>query len=243
MTSINSPDLAAAGAAGPKRADFSSPEDLYRGARGEAYFARQAAAGARAAAMNVFVWAPHVRPSDTILEFGCGGGDLLHALPGTRKVGVEINPTAAAAARARGLEVHERLESVSAASFSRAISSHALEHVESPAATLRGLLRALRPDGELLLLLPMDDWRERGQRQFRPGDFDMHLYAWTPLTLGNLLVTAGFTPREVAVIPHAFPPRIAEQLWRANRDLFHLGARITSVLTKKRQLFARATPA
>lgn len=219
-----------------------SPADLYRGTRGESYFARQAAAGTRAATMNLFVWAPHVRPNDAVVEFGCGGGDLLHVLPGARKVGVEINPAAVARARALGLEVHDSLGALPSAAFTRAISSHALEHVESPAAVLRELRRVLRVDGELLLLLPLDDWRQRGQRQFRAGDFDMHLYAWTPLTLGNLLVTTGFAPREVEVLDHAWPPRMSEQLYRASPGLFHAAARLTSVVMRKRQLFARATP-
>ncbi|HEY0779626.1 MAG TPA: methyltransferase domain-containing protein [Gemmatirosa sp.] len=215
---------------------------FYQGERGAAYFARQAAAGQRAATMNMRFWTPHVRPTDTIVEFGCGAGDLLAALPGDRKVGVEINPAAAARARARGLEVHEGLASLPAATFSRAVSSHALEHVEAPAAVLRELRRVLRPGGELLLLLPLDDWRQRGQRHFHRDDFDMHLYAWTPLTLGNLLVASGFVPDEVRIVTHAWPPRIADALWRASEGVFHATARVTSVLTRKRQLFARARP-
>ncbi|GJG86967.1 hypothetical protein tb265_21480 [Gemmatimonadetes bacterium T265] len=237
------PDVTSSDTRTTDAADVSTPGDLYRGARGEDYFARQAAAGTRAASMNMFVWAPYVGPSDAVVEFGCGAGDLLAVLPGARKAGVEINPAAVARARARGLDVHESLTTLPSAAFSRAVSSHALEHVDSPAAVLRELRRVLRADGELLLLLPLDDWREGGQRRFRPGDFDMHLYAWTPLTLGNLLVAAGFAPREVRVIDHAWPPRVAERLWRASPGLFHLGARLTSVLMKKRQLFARATPA
>lgn len=197
---------------------------------------------ARAAERNLFLWAPHIRPSDAVVEFGCGGGDLLLALPGAYKVGVEVNPAAVARARARGIEMHETATSLPTATFSRAVSSHALEHVESPASVLRELRRALRDDGELLILLPLDDWRHRGQRRFRAGDFDMHLQAWTPLTLGNLLVTSGFTPREIRVVDHAWPPRLADQLWNVSPTLFHAAARVTSILLKKRQLFARAVP-
>src|SRR5690349_16289001 len=92
----------------------SGPAEHYRDARGRAYFARQAAAGARAAYMNRFIWAPHVRAEDDLVEFGCGGGDLLNSLPARRKVGIEINPAAAERARAFGLEVHERLDALPA---------------------------------------------------------------------------------------------------------------------------------
>jgi SAM-dependent methyltransferase len=217
------------------------PADHYRDARGRTYFARQAAAGTRAAYMNRFIWAPHVRADDDLVEFGCGGGDLLNSLPARRKVGIEINPAAAERARAFGLEVHERLDALPAASFDTAISSHALEHVESPVAILRELRRVLRPGGRLVLLLPLDEWRNAGQRHFRAGDMDMHLYAWTPLTLGNLLTVSGFRPDDVSVLAHAWPPRLADALWNRSERLFHLAARATSVLLKQRQLLARAT--
>ena len=239
MTRVDAPHPETAAAAGPKP---TAAGDLYRGERGERYFARQAAAGTRAARMNMHFWAPYIRASDTIVEFGCGAGDLLAALPGSRKVGVEINPVAAERARARGLEVRDSLETLEPHAFTRAVSSHALEHVDAPALVLRELRRVLRPDGELLVLLPLDDWRQRGQREFRRADFDMHLYAWTPLTLGNLLVAAGFAPQEVRVVAHAWPPRLADALWRTSEGLFHATARVTSVLTRKRQLFARARP-
>ena len=100
--------------------------------------------------------------------------------------------------------------------------------------------RVLKKGGELDLLLPLDDWRNARQRTFAADDPDMHFHAWTPLTLGNILVASGFAPTSVRVVNHCFPPRLGEQMWKRSRPLFHLAAKVTSVVLRRRQLFARA---
>ena len=219
-----------------------APEKLYQGERGRAYFARQDQGG-RHSEWNLWLWNRFVRPEDEIVEFGCGGGHLLSRLEARRKVGVEINDAAVASAHARGLEVHTTLGELPDDSFTLAISSHALEHVASPFDTLRELRRVLRASGRLVLLLPLDDWRHPRQRTFRRGDADMHLHAWTPLTLGNLLASAGFDVDRVETLSHAFPPRIGPVLWSLNESLFHAAARLSAVMLRRRQLLAVARAA
>jgi hypothetical protein len=38
-------------------------------------------------------YAPYIRKTDAVVDFGCGGGFLLDALDCGDKMGVEINPT------------------------------------------------------------------------------------------------------------------------------------------------------
>ncbi len=219
-----------------------SPEAYYQGQRGQAYFARQDEAGP-GAVWDLFFWTPYISVSDDIVEFGCGAGHLLSALPGRTKVGVEINPTAAAAAAARGLEVRPSTEGLQSGTFSRAISSHALEHVSSPHSALVELRRLLRPDGELLLLLPLDDWRTRKHRRYEQHDADMHLYTWTPQHLGNLLTSSGFEPLQIDVVTYCWPPRLPQLFWRMSPKIFRAVGHVSARLLKRRQLFARARPA
>lgn len=217
-----------------------SPVRHYQGEEGRDYFLYQEKSG-RNSHWNLFIWENLIAPEDELLEFGCGGGQLLNLLPARRKIGVEINPVAVEHARAYGLEIHESLAELAPASFDKVISSHVLEHVESPCATLAELRRLLRPTGRLILLLPMDDWRTPIHRRFKPDDVDMHLYTWTPLTLGNLLKSAGFRPINVEVLTHCWPPRGGSLFQRIHPRVFHWASYWTAVLLKRRQLLAVAS--
>lgn len=218
--------------------------EKYLGELGEAYFQRQNATGILASRYNQFIFEPYISERDDVLDFGCGGGHLLQVLnPGT-KTGVEINPAARARAAQLGISVFSSLEELGSKTFSRIVTSHALEHVPSPYEVLAQMRRFLRPDGLLLWLSPMDDWRARHQRSWTANDADMHLYTWTPLLIGNLLSAAGYVPHSVSVLSHACPPAIvSERLWKISPSLFHSIARICAIVRKQRQIFVVASTA
>ncbi len=215
----------------------------YQGQRGDSYFSRQNPSGLAAARYNLWLFEPYISADDTILDFGCGGGHLLSALHARSKTGVELNPVARGVAAGQGLTVFSSLDQIKGERFDRIITSHTIEHVGDPLHTLTQLRVLLKPTGLLIWLSPMDDWRTRSQRNWHPDDPDMHLYTWTPLTIGNLLTTAGFLPLSVRIVTHAIPPRLHERLWNAGPKLFHAAARLWSVISKRRQILAVARPA
>ncbi|HEY6564170.1 MAG TPA: class I SAM-dependent methyltransferase, partial [Pirellulaceae bacterium] len=157
------------------------------------------------------LYRPHIRPQDELLDFGCSDGGVLAHLAARRKIGVEINPHARALARSRGLNVLATLDEVES-TFSRIISGHCLEHIPNPAMTLERLRELLRADGLMILNLPLNDCRDARHRQWRPGDENMHLHAWTPLTLGNLLWVCGFQPCSIRVVRRTYPARWGQSL-------------------------------
>jgi SAM-dependent methyltransferase len=210
----------------------------YRGDAAAGYLAYQRGIGALGAELNRWKFEPHVGPGDAVVDFGCGTGGLLERLDAASKVGVEVSEPARREARARGLEVVASTSELGDATADVAISNHALEHVLAPLDELRELRRVLRPDGRLVLWLPIDDWRS--QRRTEP-DPNHHLYAWTPLLLRNLLAEAGFDVVEARVVTHAWPPATA-RLARLPRPLFDLLARCWAVLRRRRQLTAVAVP-
>lgn len=221
-------------------AEINSDIGRYVGEQGREYFCQQVKTGKHIALWNSFLWQSHISENDDVLDFGCGGGFLLSGLRARKKVGVEVNPAAIEVAKQLGIEVVSRIDQLPPKSFSKAISNHALEHVTNPFDTLRQIRSALIPGGQLYLLLPLDDWRSRHQRVSKIDDSDMHLYTWTPRSLGNLLITAGYSLRFIRVINHAYSPVAPELIWSLSPSIFHSMAWLTAVLLRRRQLFARA---
>jgi SAM-dependent methyltransferase len=141
---------------------------------------------------------PHISPSDTVLDFGCGTGGILKNIPCGRRLGVEINEASVAEARGAGIAVFSDLALIKSESVDVAITHHALEHVAEPHTVLLHLLRIVRPGGKLIVAVPAEPPRARKFRTWRPVN-DVHLYSWSPLTLGNLLTACGFTVQKAVV--------------------------------------------
>jgi SAM-dependent methyltransferase len=141
----------------------------------------------------------YVKPTDVLLDFGCAGGNLLAGLSAARRIGVEINDRARAAAVERfGIEAYRSLAEVEPGIVDVAITNHTLEHLASPYDALLQIKPTLKPGGKLVIIVPIDDWR--AQKRWRPGDINRHLFTWTPLNLGNLLDEAGYVVDEQRII-------------------------------------------
>jgi len=162
----------------------------YCGQSGVQYYEYQSQWGEIAGQIIARKFERHIRPSDVVLDFGCGGGFVLNSLACHRRLGVEINPIARRAAETREVDCFETLDDIENGLIDVAISHHSLEHVPSPLGILREIQRKLKPGGLLLAVVPIDDWRN--QKRYDPTDISHHLYTWTPLLLGHLLYEAGF---------------------------------------------------
>ena len=209
----------------------------YREGLGRAYFEYQDAAGELGARLDRWKFEQSVLPTDTVVDFGCGGGGLLAGLSAARKIGIEVNEPAREAARGRGIEVVRASTELDDEIADIVISNHALEHTLAPFDELCGLNRILKSGGRLVLWLPLDDWRSH--RQIK-NDPDHHLYTWTTLLLRNLLVEAGFDVRDCRVVRHAWPPFPAA-FARLPKRAFDLSAFAWSIARKRRQLMAVGT--
>lgn len=208
---------------------------------GSAYFAWQKSAGEKGALYNRRFFAPFVEPEHRVLDFGCGGGYLLRALPCRSKTGIEINPAAQAEARALGVEAASTVAELDGREFDVAISSHALEHVANPYDVLVSLKKLLRAGGRLVLLLPLDDWRNEWVKGAWNGpDMNGHPYAWTPRLLGNLLAACGFEPAFIRVVNQVWPARFDRLFWSLGPAVFEAASSLSSVLLRRRQLWAVA---
>ena len=151
---------------------------------------------------NLFKFIPYIRPEDRVLDFGCGGGFLLHDIQCAAKAGVEVNPSARNHAEQLGLKVFTDVREVPNEFATVVISNHVLEHTECPLEVLRSLVPKIRDDGRVVFVVP----HQRPNEQYVETDRDQHLYTWNPLTLGNLFKAAGYVDIKVDSIRHMWPP-------------------------------------
>ena len=94
------------------------------------------------------------KPGERVLDLGCGDGALTASLVAVGAVvtGVELDPSMAAAARARGLAVVERsmTELEFDGAFDAVFSNAALHWVRDQQAVAAGIHRALVPGGRFV---------------------------------------------------------------------------------------------
>jgi 2-polyprenyl-6-hydroxyphenyl methylase/3-demethylubiquinone-9 3-methyltransferase len=150
-----------------------------------------------------------LRPTDVVLDVGCGNGHHLLALaPHIRRgIGVDLSPGMIGVARARvcgspwqrrlsfAVDNGEELAQVAPASVDAAICIGALEHMLDKAAVLASVYRVLRPGGRFFCLTP--DGQHPWYRTIAPllGLATKHLSTDRFLTraeLAGMLRRAGF---------------------------------------------------
>ena len=145
----------------------------------------------------------HATEEMTVLDFGCGAGVLLSVINCKYKIGVDINESALAEAKKIGInEVHLSLNSLKQNSIDLIISNSALEHVPNPHEVLSKLYNILKPNGKIVFRVPHETlgW------SYKPGDWNYHLYTWSPMAIGNLINDVGFTEIKVSIERSKRPP-------------------------------------
>lgn len=209
------------------------------GAAGEEYFAYQRRDVKRNSWVSLRFFAPHISPDDTVVDYGCGTGWMLKQMDARVKLGVEPNPNAREFAASLDIATVASPKEVESEFADVVVSSHAIEHALSPFEEFKQMRRIVKPDGKVVICLPIDDWRK--QRRIDPNDPNHHLYTWTPLLLSNLLGEAGLKVETAKAFSYLqSPPN-----WRVDRlpqPMFDLVARIHGICVRYHQLVAVARP-
>lgn len=151
------------------------------------YFEWQKSCGTWGGIYDSIKFSEFVKPNDTLIDFGCGGGYILEKMPCAEKAGIEINPVARQFCLSKNLNVKESLDEIPEEWASIIISNHVLEHVPHPLSVLMDLKKKLKPKGKIIFIVPS----ERNIR-YIPGNIDQHLYTWAEVNLGNLFKFAGY---------------------------------------------------
>jgi SAM-dependent methyltransferase len=171
----------------------------------------------------------YISNNNEVLDFGCGGGYLLKNIECKKKVGVEINSSAAETARKNGLEVYKYVEDVPDNYVDTIISTNALEHTHHPLDELKKLYKKLKSNGKIIFVVPC----ENISYKYKPNDINQHLYSWSPMCIGNLFVLAGFSVIESKSYIHKWPPHYRKIAKIGGRKIFDIACRIYGQIERK----------
>jgi len=169
----------------------------------------------------------HIDAGDTVLDFGCGTGGILHHLKCAHKIGIEVNAPSVSEAQARGLEIHEDLSAINDGAIDVVISYHAIEHVLSPSQHITEINRVLKSGGKAILIVPSENPASSRFTTWNKNDPDHHVHSWTPLSFGNLIAQCGFDIEKSHRSPIGYSKYI-RPLANINEALFQIARRITA---------------
>lgn len=137
------------------------------------------------------------RIAGKVVEFGAGLGQNLSVIQADEKWAVDINTTSQKSCTAQGFRWHGSVDQLPDGYFHLILSRHSLEHVPSPLEILTALHRKALPGGRFFLVVPYEGMDV--PRCLDRQDEHAHLYAWSPMTIKNLLLEAGWRVQRVTV--------------------------------------------
>ncbi|MES9993180.1 MAG: methyltransferase domain-containing protein [Candidatus Thiodiazotropha sp.] len=169
-------------------------KERYQGEQGREYHGKK-----REIPDKAFPWvtrlrwekiAPHVKPTDIVMEYGVGFGWNIAKLDCQQRLGFDLAQHLAPQLSKQGIDFVADTSTLAASTVDVMVCHHVLEHVPSPLEVLAEIRRLLKQDGKLLLFVPYE--KERRYRRYDPQEPNHHLYAWNVQTLGNLVSDSGF---------------------------------------------------
>lgn len=172
---------------------------------------------------------PHIRETDSVLEYGVGFGWNLATIKCKARFGFDVSEFLAPKIRALGIEFVSDIKSIAGDSINVVICHHTLEHIINPSEALREIHRLLCPGGRLLLYVPFE--QERRYRRFDPAEPNHHLYSWNVQTLGNLVSDCSFKVEEAKLGEFGY-----DRFAAVSADKFHLGESGFHILRKSLHL-------
>lgn len=149
-----------------------------------------------------------VLPEDKVLEIGCGTGaflKILHARQRHSPVGLELNEEAVQKARLSGLSVYKELVqhyvNDKESFFDMVCCFQVLEHIANVRDFVQSALKALKPNGRLVVCVPDNDsfikYDKTNALNFPPH----HMGLWNAKSLTNMGIHFGLEVEAIRIEP------------------------------------------
>lgn len=180
------------------------------------YFEWQKRIGEFGAKIKVKMFEKYIHPTDTVVEFGSGGGYLLKLLKAKTKTGIEINESARKHAETLGMHSVATADEIEDEYADVIISTSVLEHVENPLGELKKLYRILKENGKIVFHVP----NESCDTEYQRSEINNHLYTWNCLNIGNLFKAAGFFVYSVEKVQEVWPEHYEKISTEMSDELF-----------------------
>jgi len=223
---------------------FAEDKNNYTGPAGNQYFLHvgQDDLNHLGHRLNSKFFLPYLTKHMDVLDFGSGNGSLAKVISQNVKscCGIEINEHARDVSKSvNNIKTFASISKVAeeCKKFDAIISNHVLEHIHNPRDTIIELSKLLKSDGVLILMLPIDDFRNSQNANWVKGNVDRHLHTWTPLLLGNTLEDAGLSPHKIEIVNYAWSYRF---FFLGDGILQKMVCSLLSRCLRRRQLFAIA---
>ncbi|MFD2207947.1 methyltransferase domain-containing protein [Kiloniella antarctica] len=174
---------------------------------------------------NSYKFKKFISTTDTVIDFGCGGGFLLNNLACKNKIGIE--PNLAATNSIKDFDIQhfyspkEACEVLGTEFADIIISNNALEHTLNPLQELKDLNLLLKKGGAIHFVVPCDSI----SYEYNPKDINYHLFSWSPQNLGNLFTEAGYNVEFSKPYIHKWPPKY-QKIARFGWPIFNIACRI-----------------
>jgi len=175
------------------------------------------------------IFTPYITKNNEILDFGCGGGNLLKRIACKKRIGVEINEIALIVAKENCDEVYRFLDEVPNDYVDVIISNNAIEHTHNPLDELKKMYNKLRKNGKIIMVVPCENICFK----YKPNDINQHLFSWSPMNIGNLFSLAGFSVISSKPYIHKWPPFAPTIAKIGGRFLFNILCRIYGQINRK----------
>lgn len=99
---------------------------------------------------------PHLNSRTSFLDVGCGEGALLQQLAGWGFTNLHgVDPFVDASVKDRAVTIHKAKLADLTGSYDVVMMHHSIEHVENPRKQIINALRLLKPDGRLIIRIPI----------------------------------------------------------------------------------------